>query len=211
MRKILLGALALVGWNITRASASTVMVVSGSCVSVTDANGCLFSGNISTLTSGNSSYLLAQNAYDAYNNIHWSAGPDITLTPITDTAYDNLATLTGAGGTSGTWSLAGYSVDYVAIKAGNYFDLYELPTPVSTGVWDTYDIPAFRGSSPTLSHIVFFGSQISNLNNAPVGPVNAVPEPGTWLLMLLGFGLTGGALRSRRARSGGATRALPSP
>ena len=33
----------------------------------------------------------------------------------------------------------------------------------------------------------------------------AIPEPGTWLTMLLGFGIVGGALRRRRMRSHGST------
>jgi hypothetical protein len=37
-------------------------------------------------------------------------------------------------------------------------------------------------------------------NNSLLKPT-AVPEPVTWLTMLLGFALTGGALRFRRARS----------
>lgn len=32
----------------------------------------------------------------------------------------------------------------------------------------------------------------------PTNPVGAVPEPGTWALMLLGFGLCGAAMRRRR-------------
>lgn len=33
--------------------------------------------------------------------------------------------------------------------------------------------------------------------------ITAVPEPGTWLLMLLGFGLVGGALRASKKREAG--------
>jgi len=31
--------------------------------------------------------------------------------------------------------------------------------------------------------------------------IAAVPEPGTWMMMLLGFGLIGGALRSRKKQN----------
>lgn len=34
----------------------------------------------------------------------------------------------------------------------------------------------------------------------PVDPIGAVPEPSTWAMLLLGFGIIGGALRSRRRR-----------
>jgi hypothetical protein len=44
--------------------------------------------------------------------------------------------------------------------------------------------------------------QISDFapNNALLTPNGVVPEPATWLTMLLGFGLAGAALRFRRAR-----------
>lgn len=35
-------------------------------------------------------------------------------------------------------------------------------------------------------------------------PIGAVPEPGTWLLLLAGFGLMGAAIRSRRTKALGA-------
>lgn len=34
----------------------------------------------------------------------------------------------------------------------------------------------------------------------PVDPIGAVPEPSTWAMLLLGFGIIGGTLRSRRRR-----------
>lgn len=44
------------------------------------------------------------------------------------------------------------------------------------------------------------GLAYSGLKIADV-PIGAVPEPGTWLMMLLGFGLMGGALRSRQKQN----------
>ena len=46
------------------------------------------------------------------------------------------------------------------------------------------------------------------LTYAPVPPTSAVPEPATWAMMIAGFGLAGGALRTRRSRR---TVAYPSP
>ncbi len=45
-------------------------------------------------------------------------------------------------------------------------------------------------TGPGDSQIIFAGTQVSL--------AEAVPEPGTWALMILGFGAVGGALRSRR-------------
>lgn len=169
-------------------SASTV--IDGSCVSVGASDGCLFDGNINSSGSGNNSYLVAQNAYNLYNNTHPSANPDIFLNVIASTNDANFASFgsfTGGVGTSGTWTLSGYLVNFVAVKASNEFVLYELATPSSTGNWNTSDIP-FGNNPHGLSHLVFFGSR----------QVSAVPEPSTWGMMLLGFGAIGAAMRRRR-------------
>ena len=53
----------------------------------------------------------------------------------------------------------------------------------------------FAASGPALSSIVFSSSQAAfEIDDIAA----AVPEPSTWLMMILGFGLVGGALRRRR-------------
>jgi hypothetical protein len=187
MRKILIGAAAVSLFFAAHASAATVMVVDGSCTSVASSAGCLFSGNIDTNTNGNSSYLLAQSAYNSYNDTHASALPDITLTPIAESDSGNAVTVTGGGGTSGTWSISGYAVNYVAVKGGDYFDLYQLTAPASSGSWTTANITVGNSNNPGLSHLVLFGT-----------PLGAVPEPGAWVMLLVGFGAAGLALRAAR-------------
>ena len=163
------------------ASASTV--VESACVSVTDAAGCLFTGNINSNAGGPNGYLSAQNAYNAVRN------PDITLNVIAstdDANFGDFGSFTGAGSASGTWTLAGYDVVYVAVKACRGFVLFAVSG--STGGWDTFDIP-FNQNPHELSHLVFFGSLAA-----------AVPEPSAWALMILGFGVAGAAMRQRKAR-----------
>jgi hypothetical protein len=46
---------------------------------------------------------------------------------------------------------------------------------------------------------VIDGSSYSGLAYAPAGP--AVPEPATWAMMLVGFGMTGAAIRYRRRKT----------
>jgi len=176
-------AVCLVGFA---GSANASTVIDGSCKSVTDAAGCLFSGNINNNAMNQNGYVAAQNAYNLYNNTHPDANPDITLNYLADTDGDfGGGSLTGAGGSSGTWSLPGYLVDFVAVKAADYFVLYQID-PASSGTWDTLDIP-FKKNPHDLSHLLFFGS-----------PTGAVPEPATWGMMILGLGLIGGVMRRRQ-------------
>lgn len=179
-------------------SSAAVNVVDGKCTSVTAAKGCLFTGNINTSPSGINSYLEAQSAYNIYNNTHPSAAPDITLTPLISSDDANFAkmagSITGAGSTSGTWSLTGYLVNFIGVKAGSNFALYQLATPASSGSWTTADLPGIKngpnkGKPQELSHLTFFGS---------AAPVSAVPEPSTWAMMIMGIGFAGISMRRRR-------------
>lgn len=173
--------------------ASAASVVDGSCTSVTSAHGCLFSGNINSTAASPNGYVAAQTAYNNYNDTHPSANPDIFLDALgfavsTDDAnFSSFGAFTGAGGSSGTWNLAGFNVSYIAVKAANNFVLYKLAAPASSGTWNTFDIPYNRNPAD-VSHIMFFGD--------PAG----VPEPATWAMLVAGFGLTGFAMRRRTKR-----------
>lgn len=165
------------------ASASTV--VTTACVSVTDSAGCLFNGNIN----GNpdptnvNSFKNAEAAYNAVRN------PDISLSFISksdDANFSSFGSITGAGTSSGTWSLPGWVVNFVAVKAGSQFVLYQI-APASSGNWNTLNIP-FNNNPREVSHLAFFGTL-------------AVPEPSTWAMMIGGFGLLGAAARRRKERS----------
>ncbi len=169
------------------ANASTV--IGSACISVSNAAGCKFSGNIN----GNpnpanaNSFKNAEAAYNLFNNSHPLANPDITLNFLGDTNAGFPGTYTSnAGGTAGTWNLTGYLVDFVSVKAGPEFILYKLATPASAGNWSTAGLANGQGNLRQLSHLTFFGSQI------------AVPEPATWAMMILGMGFVGGAMRRRK-------------
>ncbi len=170
------------------AAAQAGPIIWTDCFSVTSSAGCLFQGNIN----GNSnpfnpnSYKNAEARYNLYNNFQPFARPNIDLNFLFDTATTS-GLITGAGTDSGTWSLTGYLVDFIAVKAGDYFVLYQID-PASSGSWDTFDIP-YKRNPKDLSHIVFFGQ------------ANAVPEPAAWGMMIGGFGLAGAAMRRRKTRS----------
>ena len=171
------------------AQAAETMVVIGSCDSVTDGDtsGCLFTGNINGNDDPNveASYL---NAQDAYNEWATSFDPDletITLNWLTKNDDGNFGDFGGItvdpGGHTGTFDLSGWNIEYYAVKAGSEFVLYEYLGTDGTGNWAV-------GGRNGMSHIAFFGTP---------GTTEA-PEPGTWAMMLLGFGAVGGAMRRRR-------------
>jgi hypothetical protein len=158
---------------------SSVSVVNSSC---SLAAGCLFTGNVAPNTIGD-----IQTAYNAL------PGADITLNYLGSTG-DNFD---GNGKLSGTWSLPGFDVNYIAVKAGNQFILYSLAQAASSGVWSTAGLLNPNGRTHPqlgLSHLAFFG----NTHVVTPPPAGAVPEPASWAMMLGGFGLVGAALRNRR-------------
>jgi len=163
------------------ASAATVLV-DPSCSLTT---GCLFNGNITASPSGGNGYKATEAAYNLAKE------PDIKLTAIGEieqgfeVIFDGkpVGSITGGiGSLSGTWSLPGFRVDYLAVKSSNQFMVYSVNG--SSGDWSTAGLLNRRGNPQEASHLIFFGS--------------AVPEPATWALMIGGFGLAGASVRRRR-------------
>lgn len=180
MRKFLLAAISVAAFMATPANASSVVVAGCDSVTDGDAAGCLFSGNINENPDPTNvnSYKNAEAAYNAFLD------PDITLNWLTSTDasnFDTFGSITGAGGTSGTFDLSGYNLEYYAVKYGNEFTLYEYLGTDGTGTWQT-------DGQHGVSHIAFFGTP------------GVVPEPATWAMMIAGFGLTGAAIRRRKTR-----------
>ena len=187
MKNFAFGAGAAFAVALIASPASASTVVSASCTSVASSAGCLFNGNINSNPNASNvnSYKNAEAAYNAARN------PDITLTYIADTDDSNFSSFgsfTGAGAASGAWSLPGYVVNFIAVKASNQFVLYQIAgAGASSGSWTTSNIP-FNNNPHAISHLVFFGSRA----------VNGVPEPASWAMMLGGFGLLGAAARRRQ-------------
>jgi hypothetical protein len=78
-----------------------------------------------------------------------------------------------------------------ALTAGTYWIELSNATPGGESIfWDESDGPSAAeqtGTGPTGSH-----------DFRILGTTGAVPEPANWAMMIAGFGLIGGALRSRR-------------
>ncbi|HVO33813.1 MAG TPA: PEPxxWA-CTERM sorting domain-containing protein, partial [Elusimicrobiota bacterium] len=91
---------------------------------------------------------------------------------------------------AGTWELnpGEPEATFLAVDGGQQFVLYELSNPTTSGDWDTFDIPgATPGQNPQLFRLVLFS--------------DPVPEPATWAMLFLGFGMIGASMRLRRRES----------
>lgn len=79
------------------------------------------------------------------------------------------------------------NLHYVVVKQASDFALFYDANPIVAG---SLNLSTYFPNNPGWSHITFFNSG-----------TGAVPEPGTWAMMLLGFGGIGVALRRRRKLS----------
>jgi hypothetical protein len=75
---------------------------------------------------------------------------------------------------------------YFTIKQGNTYGLWYDVNPITSAQIDTNVLE----DGPGFSHVTFF-------NTGATG----VPEPGTWAMLLIGFGAVGASLRRRNSRS----------
>jgi len=72
--------------------------------------------------------------------------------------------------------------------------LNNLPVGFDANVNDTYSVSLATYLGGTVQHSLTAYAQVGT------GATPAVPEPATWAMMLLGFGLVGGAMRAKRKR-----------
>ncbi|HEY2750060.1 TIGR03118 family protein [Phenylobacterium sp.] len=62
---------------------------------------------------------------------------------------------------------------------------------------DLWALTPGNGASAGSTQKIYFTAGVSEESEGLFGSLTYVPEPGTWALMILGFGLTGAALRAR--------------
>ena len=130
-------------------------------------------------------------------------GPNnFTLTGIAGTFQGAPAILSADFVTGGTFDLKSGNTDIHVFGLG---DLFSGTTAVPTFILGTYLLPGFT--------TVFNDSGIHTTNGVFTLSITSVPggvpEPSTWMMMVAGFGLLGGAMRyGNNARAGAKTASL---
>jgi hypothetical protein len=80
------------------------------------------------------------------------------------------------------WSSA-TPVSYLSVKSGTQFMLYSIAN-LTAGSISSAGLLGPQGQQQAISHITLF--------------TTGVPEPATWAMMIIGFGMVGAGLRLRR-------------
>lgn len=177
--------------------------------------------------SGNGSGSLAGSSFSNANYSFTLTGDDSNITESTPVApfqvLNPLSSATfqidGTGG--GSFSIPtrlGFNVDNNAVffsrASGNdIFDFYvgaplDLTSSFSVTSTGLYPFSQFLGLATSAGALTFTGSsqvsfsnQIGGSTNPPLpGGVTGVPEPANWAMMIAGFGLVGGAMRTRKLK-----------
>ena len=117
-----------------------------------------------------------------------ASGPDIPNGYKTDFTFDTTVFFSGGGSQSFTTDVgSGSGQNRYLITAGLNQSIDKIEFSDLTGI-------STRNNDPTLNNDFNFDS----LRQVSFDAVGVVPEPGTWAMLLLGFGAIGIMLRSKR-------------
>ena len=103
---------------------------------------------------------------------------------VTYTAADNTLSFTYAPGPGDP------TIHYFGIFQADTYDLFYDSNPITSG---SINLSSYFPNNPGWSHIDFFDTGTTT-------PPPALPEPGTWVMMLAGFGVVGFAARRKRVK-----------
>jgi hypothetical protein len=152
----------------------------------------------------------------AYNTLYYNVAG---LSPVVTTAtitVGGVSTLI-AGSTSGSMSKSDYSnagrylVTFTdlagdgSLSARTNFQVF-LPAGQASGIDTVIPTTAIPSANPSVFTLTMADGSLAtgkiasfSVSSATGLPTSLVPEPATWMTMILGFGMIGGAMRRRRS------------
>ena len=161
----------------------------------------VFGNNVTWTSEVNYSVFGWTNSYGFANNGTWTGAPAMAGTNDTSAAmrFTLDGDATSVGGTI-NWALPGYGSATMSIFDSSNVLLESFL--FTTGTTNLVANDAFYGFSRAQGDIRSFelrGAYIG-LRELTVGGLAAVPEPSVWTMLLIGFGVMGSAMRSKKVR-----------
>ncbi|QMW23109.1 PEPxxWA-CTERM sorting domain-containing protein [Sandaracinobacteroides saxicola] len=147
-------------------------------------------------TSGSGNYLIVNGAIQSGVTV-WESGP-IAVTGGTNYFFEAFASNMCCGGFTGAASNLTFSV--IGDVSSAVLNTYTTGAP---GVWQGFSNQWNSGGNSSVVLRLINGSTDFSGNDFAVDDINfgttsMVPEPATWAMMILGFGLVGSAMRRRK-------------
>jgi choice-of-anchor A domain-containing protein len=151
-----------------------------------------------------------------------SVSPGTTVYSLSGADWEALSTLTFAGASTGAIINVGgtsltkaLNINLGSLLASDViFNFYEATSLDFSGAVNFHGTILAPNANVKLAGVNLFGAVISDTFESPsaniqhrgytgfLTPQSAVPEPATWAMMIMGFGLAAGALRRRKTAPG---------
>lgn len=192
MKKHILGSLALIGAFITAPASATVSV--GDAVTCGGVN--LECSTDNAVVSGGSEFGIGFDIYGTTLNADFSAG-------LLTISFSNNLSLPDGAAMEGTRSLVftNKTDPFTYAELGDVNKVVNFDADFNEFAFDPNNI-SFDGGFVTINLSNTYFAPDSSLqvrfDRGTTPPTDAVPEPGTWAMMILGFGLVGAAIRRRK-------------
>lgn len=181
------GTLAL---SATTTSATAATILPGSVLNFAGQSTCTATG----CTFGNASVMSGSGSFSSF-----AYGTAATFFPITFNPFTpgQTYTTTDSGGRVASFFATGQTSSSVSNTNGlTSYSFNDTGTARLTGFDDTPGFYLFTANQD--------GTAQGSFSATAVTTASAAPEPGTWAMMIVGFGIAGAAMRRRRNSSGSA-------
>jgi len=146
-------------------------------------------------TSGTGNMMIVNGSTQA-SKIVWQSSP-ITLSAATDYVFEGYAMRMGGGPNVPSLSFT------VSLDGGAEFALDTFTLPGRAGVWSGFSTRFNSGAASKVSLFIRDTDTASSgndfaLDDLSLDTSSSVPEPSSWALMMLGFGMVGTTVRRHR-------------